>query len=55
MKALRIPGVVDTLIAIETYNATILDKASNGYARVLAEHLEMPQTGSSDAHILSAI
>jgi hypothetical protein len=55
MKALRTPGVAEVLVAIETYNAMILEKASNRYARVLAEHLEIAQTGSSDAHILSAI
>jgi predicted metal-dependent phosphoesterase TrpH len=55
MKALRNPDVAKVLVAIEAYNATILDKASNGYSRVLAEHLEIAQTGSSDAHVLSAI
>lgn len=55
MKALRDPDIAKVLIAIETYNATILDKASNGYARILADHLEIAQTGSSDAHILKTI
>lgn len=55
MKALRNPDVAEVLIAIETYNAMILDKANNGYARILAEHLKIAQTGGSDAHILKAI
>ena len=55
MKALRNPDAEKILVAIETYNATILDKPSNGYARVLAEHLEIAQVGNSDAHVLSAI
>ena len=49
MKALRNPDAAKVLVAIETYNATILDRTSNGYARILAEHLEIAQTGSSDA------
>jgi predicted metal-dependent phosphoesterase TrpH len=55
MKALRDPDVAKILIAIETYNASILTKASNGYARILADHLEIAQTGSSDAHTLHMI
>jgi predicted metal-dependent phosphoesterase TrpH len=55
MKALRNPDAAKVLVAIEAYNATILDKASNGYARVLAEHLEIAQIGSSDAHVLRAV
>jgi predicted metal-dependent phosphoesterase TrpH len=55
MKALRDRDAARVLIAIETYNATILNKANNGYARILAEHLEIAQTGSSDAHVLNAI
>ena len=55
MKALRNSCVADTLIAIETYNATVLDKSSNHYAQILSEHLKITQTGSSDAHILNAI
>jgi predicted metal-dependent phosphoesterase TrpH len=55
MKALRNPDLAKVLIAIETYNATILNKANNDYARKLADHLEIAQTGSSDAHILNTI
>lgn len=55
LKALREPDVVRTLIAIETYNATAIDKMSNHYARILADRLDIAQTGSSDAHIVEAI
>jgi len=55
LKALRHPAVAQTLIAIETYNATTLDKMSNHYARILAERLEIARTASSDAHVLEAI
>ncbi len=55
LKALHNPQVAQTLIAIETYNATAIDKMSNQYARILAEQLNIPQTASSDAHVLNAI
>jgi predicted metal-dependent phosphoesterase TrpH len=55
LKALRDPDAAKILIAIETYNASILTKESNGYARILAEHLQIAQTGSSDAHTLNMI
>ncbi len=55
LKALRDPNVAQTLIAIETYNATAIDKTSNHYASVLAERLDMARTASSDAHIVEAI
>ena len=55
LKALRQPDVARTLIAIETYNATTIDKMSNHYARILANRLNITQTASSDAHIVEAI
>ncbi|MBK9924944.1 MAG: PHP domain-containing protein [Anaerolineales bacterium] len=55
LKALRNTDVANTLIAIETYNATTIDKMSNHYARVLADRLDIAQTASSDAHIIEAI
>jgi aminoglycoside 2''-phosphotransferase len=55
VKALRDSDVAKILIAIESYNASILTKASNGYARILADHLGIAQTGSSDAHTLHMI
>jgi predicted metal-dependent phosphoesterase TrpH len=55
LKALRNPEVAQTLIAIETYNATIIDRKSNRYARILADRLDIARTASSDAHVLEAI
>lgn len=55
LKALRNPDAARTLIAVETYNATTIDRMSNHYARVLAERLDIAQTASSDAHIVEAI
>ena len=55
LSALRDADVARTLIAIETYNATALDRMSNRYARILAERINITQTGSSDAHVLEAI
>ena len=55
LKALRNMDVADILIGIETYNATAIDKMSNHYAHILAEHLDMAQIGNSDAHIVEAI
>ena len=44
-----------TLIGIETYNATTLDREGNLCAKTWAERLGVSQTGSSDAHVLEAI
>jgi len=55
LKALRNPEIAHTLIAIESYNATTIDKMSNHYARILADQLDIAQTASSDAHIIEAI
>ena len=55
LRALRHRDVARILIALETFNATTLDKLSNHYARILAERLNITQTGSSDAHVLQAI
>ena len=55
LKALRNTDVSQTLIAIETYNATLIDKISNHYAHILAERLDIAQTASSDAHVVEAI
>ena len=53
--ALRDPNVARVLIAIETYNATTIDRASNGYAHILADRLNIAHLGNSDAHIIEAI
>lgn len=55
LKALRNPAVAGTLIGIETYNATALDKMSNHYARILANRLNITQVGNSDAHVVEAL
>jgi predicted metal-dependent phosphoesterase TrpH len=55
LKALRSPLVAETLIGIETYNATALDRMSNHYARILANQLDIAQVGNSDAHVVDAI
>jgi len=55
IKALRNPQVADTLIGIETYNGTAVDRLSNHSARLLASRLKVAQTGSSDAHTVDTI
>jgi predicted metal-dependent phosphoesterase TrpH len=55
LKALRNPLVAETLIGIEAYNATALDRISNHYANILATRLHIAKTGSSDAHIIDTI
>ena len=55
LKALRSPDVSRVLIAIETYNATAIDRMSNHYAQILADHLKIAQLGNSDAHVVEAI
>ena len=55
LKALRDPDVARTLIAIESFNATTIDKMSNHYAHILADQLSIAQTASSDAHVVEAI
>jgi predicted metal-dependent phosphoesterase TrpH len=44
-----------TLIGIESYNATSLDREGNHYAEVLAELYHITKVGNSDAHVLDAI
>ena len=54
-KALRNKEAAETLIGIEAYNGTAIDRMSNHYAHLLANSLGIAQTGSSDAHVLEAI
>jgi len=54
-KALYNTRAMQTLIAIETYNATTLDRTSNHYTRILADWLDITPTASSDAHVVEAI
>jgi predicted metal-dependent phosphoesterase TrpH len=55
LRALRNPHIARVLMAIETYNATTIDRMSNHYARILADRLNITQTASSDAHVVEAI
>ena len=55
LKALRHPTVAETLIGIETYNGTSIDRISNHYANILASQVNIAKTGSSDAHIIDTI
>ena len=55
LKALRNPVVAETLIGIEIYNATALDRMSNHYTRILANRLDIAQVGNSDAHVVDAV
>lgn len=55
LRALRHPDVTDTLIGIEVYNATAIDRSNNHYARIFASGLNIAHTGNSDSHILDTI
>ena len=55
LKALRDPAVAETLIGIETYNGTAIDRISNHYANILASQINIAKTGSSDAQIIDTI
>ncbi|MEW5940387.1 MAG: PHP domain-containing protein [Chloroflexota bacterium] len=55
VKALRVPAVADTLIGIESYNATALDKVHISAARLLTSRMNLASVGNSDAHVLGAI
>ena len=55
LKALRNRKVAETLIGIETYNGTSIDRISNHSASLLSNRLKLARTGSSDAHIIETI
>jgi predicted metal-dependent phosphoesterase TrpH len=55
IKSLHNPAVAQTLIGIETYNATAIDKVSNHHAHRLGKRLGLAKLGNSDAHIVEAI
>jgi predicted metal-dependent phosphoesterase TrpH len=54
-QVLRDQDAAHILIGVETYNAMLLDRNGNDYARILAQRSDIAQTGSSDAHVLEAI
>lgn len=55
LNALRIPIVADTLIGIETYNGTAIDRISNHYANILGSRLNIAKVGNSDAHTVDTM
>lgn len=55
LNALKNPEVAETLVGIEAYNGTSIDRMSNHYARILAMRLQIANTGSSDAHVIDTI
>lgn len=55
IKSLHNPRVAQTLIGIETHNATAIDKVSNHRAHLLCKRLGLAKLGNSDAHIVEAI
>ncbi|GAB4399479.1 MAG: CehA/McbA family metallohydrolase [Anaerolineales bacterium] len=54
-KAIHTPLLKDTLIAIEVYNASLLNPATNRRARILCEEYGLTPVAGSDAHIATAI
>lgn len=54
-RALRNPNVAETLIGIEAYNATALDRVGISTAHLMISHLHLTSVGNSDAHVLDAI
>ena len=54
-KSLRNPKVAETLIGIEAYNATAIDRIGIATARLLTSRLNVASVGNSDAHVLDAI
>jgi predicted metal-dependent phosphoesterase TrpH len=55
MRALRNPQVAETLIGIETYNGTAIDRISGHYANILAGQLDIAKVGNSDSHTVDTI
>jgi predicted metal-dependent phosphoesterase TrpH len=55
LRVLRNPAAAETLIGIEVYNGTSIDRISNHYARILSMSLKIAATGNSDAHIIDTI
>ena len=55
IQSLHNPIVAKTLIGIETYNATAIDRVSNHRAHILCKRLGLAKLGNSDAHIVETI
>ncbi len=55
LKALKHPLAARTLLGIETYNGTAIDRISNHAANIFAKGLNIAHTGNSDAHVIDTI
>lgn len=55
LKALKNPLVAETLIGIEAYNGTAIDRVSNHYATIFANSIKLAHTGNSDSHVVDTI
>ena len=55
LNALRNPLAADTLIGIEAYNGTVIDRLANPYASILAGRLNLAKVGNSDSHTIDTI
>ncbi len=49
-RALQVPGVAETLVGIEAYNASLPNLAANRHAKAIGERVGLTPVGSSDAH-----
>ena len=55
LKALKHPLAARTLLGIETYNGTAIDRISNHATNIFAKGLNIAHTGNSDAHVIDTI
>ena len=55
LKALKHPLAGPTLIGIETYNGSAIDRLSNHYAEIFANTLTIAHIGNSDAHTIDTL
>lgn len=55
LKALKHKKTRKTLIGIEAYNGTSIDRMSNRYAQLFANTVKLAHTGNSDAHVIDTI
>ncbi|MBM4425936.1 MAG: PHP domain-containing protein [Chloroflexi bacterium] len=55
LKALKHKSIRKTLIGIEAYNGTSIDRMSNRYAQLFANGIKLAHTGNSDAHVIDTI
>lgn len=55
LKALKHPVAGKTLVGIETYNGTAIDRVSNHATTLFASGLKIAHVGNSDAHMVDTI